>query len=62
VLSISVLLAGADKIAPKMALDFFDPTPDQQDVILVDAATLRMTETVSDSCEYCNPAVLPFRE
>jgi hypothetical protein len=32
-----------------MALDFFDPIPDQQNVILLDAATLRMAEALIDS-------------
>ena len=38
-----------------MAQDFFDPTPEQQDVVLVDAATLRKAEQLMESCEHSNP-------
>jgi hypothetical protein len=34
--------------------DFFDPTPEQKVVILVDAATLRQVERLIESCEHCN--------
>ena len=34
--------------------DFFDPTPEQQKVVLVDAATLREVERLIESCEHCN--------
>lgn len=37
-----------------MPRDFFDPTPEQQDVILVDAATLHEAEKLIESCEACN--------
>jgi hypothetical protein len=45
-----------------MARDFFDPTPEQQNVILVDAANLREAEQLIECCEYCNPtgAEIPF--
>ena len=45
-----------------MPRDFFDPTPEQQNVILIDAATLRKAERMIESCEYCNPdgAEIPF--
>jgi hypothetical protein len=45
-----------------MPPDFFDPTPEQQNVILVDAATLRNAERMVESCEFCNPgfAEIPF--
>jgi hypothetical protein len=41
---------------------FFDPTPEQQNVILVDAATLREAEKLIESCEHCHPndADIPF--
>jgi hypothetical protein len=44
------------------ARDFFDPTPEQQNVILVNAATLREAERQIQSCGYCNPigAEIPF--
>ena len=45
-----------------MPRDFFDPTPEQQKVTLVEAATLREAEKLIESCEACNPddAQIPF--
>jgi len=45
-----------------MSRDFFDPTPEQQNVVLIDAATLHKTEKLIESCEHCNPseAEIPF--
>jgi len=45
-----------------MPRDFFDPTPEQQKVTLVEAATLREAEKLIESCEYCHPddADIPF--
>jgi hypothetical protein len=45
-----------------MSRDFFDPTPEQQNVILIDATTLRKAERLIESCEACNPegAEIPF--
>ena len=42
--------------------DFFDPTPEEQNVVLVNGATSRETEKLIDSCEHCNPgdAEIPF--
>ena len=42
--------------------DFFDPTPEDQNVVLIDAATLRKAEKLVVCCESCNPvdADLPF--
>jgi hypothetical protein len=42
--------------------DFFDPTPEQEHVMLIDAATLRKAEKLIDSCEGCNQegAEIPF--
>jgi hypothetical protein len=42
--------------------DFFDPTPEDQNVVLIDAATLRKAEKLVVCCEGCNPvdADLPF--
>ena len=36
--------------------------PEQQNVVLMDAATLRETERLIESCEHCNPvgAEIPF--
>jgi hypothetical protein len=41
---------------------FFDPTPEQQIVVLVDSATLRKAERLIESCEHCNEegAEIPF--
>jgi len=45
-----------------MSRDFFDPTPEQQNVVLIDAATLSKAERLIESCELCNPegAEIPF--
>jgi hypothetical protein len=45
-----------------MPRDFFDPTPEQQNVVLVNAARLRGAERLIESCEACNPegAEIPF--
>jgi hypothetical protein len=45
-----------------MPRDFFDPTPEQQIVVLVDSTTLRKAELLIESCEGCNPdgAEIPF--
>jgi hypothetical protein len=45
-----------------MPRDFFDPSPEQQNVVLVDAAILRKAEALIESCEHCNPegAEIPF--
>ena len=41
--------------------DFFDPTPEQQIVVLIDATTLRKAEELIESCEQCDSeAELPF--
>ena len=42
--------------------DFFDPTPEDQNVVLIDAATLRKAEKLVVCCEACNPvdAEIPF--
>jgi hypothetical protein len=42
--------------------DFFDPTPEEQNIVLVNAATLREAEKFIESCEHCNPggAEIPF--
>jgi hypothetical protein len=38
-----------------MTHDFFDPTPEERKVVLVDPATLRKAEKLIESCEHCNP-------
>jgi hypothetical protein len=38
--------------------DSFDPTLEQQNVILVDAAALRESEKLIESCEHCHPATI----
>jgi hypothetical protein len=45
-----------------MIHDFFDPTPEQQKVILIDATGLRKAEGLIESCKQCNPegAQIPF--
>jgi hypothetical protein len=45
-----------------MPRDFFDPTPEQQKVTLLDSGILRGAERLMESCEHCNPddAGIPF--
>jgi hypothetical protein len=45
-----------------MTPDFFDPTPEEQRVVLVDGAILCKVERLIESCEGCNPdgAEIPF--
>jgi hypothetical protein len=45
-----------------MTRDFFDPTPEHQNVILIEAVTLREAERLIESCEHCHPddADIPF--
>jgi len=42
--------------------DFFDPTPEQQNIVLINTAVLRKAERQIESCEHCNPegAEIPF--
>jgi len=42
--------------------DFFDPTPEQQHVVLVDSTILHEAERLIESCEGCNSegAEIPF--
>ena len=37
-----------------MPRDFFDPTPEQQNIALINAATLREAERLIESCEHYN--------
>jgi hypothetical protein len=44
-----------------MQRDFFDPTPEQQIVVLIDAATLHKAQRMITGCEACTEdAELPF--
>jgi len=45
-----------------MNRDFFDPTPEERKIVLIDAETLRIAEKLIESCEHCNPvgAEIPF--
>jgi hypothetical protein len=45
-----------------MPRDFFDPTPEQQNIVLLGAVTLHMAVKLIESCEHCNPGVaeIPF--
>jgi len=41
--------------------DFLDPTPEQQNVVLIDAATLQKAQQMTAGCEACSErAELPF--
>ena len=46
----------------KTMRDFFDPTPEEQKVVLVDATTLAKAEELIAGCEGCSPddAEVPF--
>jgi hypothetical protein len=46
-----------------MPADFFDLTPEEQQIILVDAETLHEAETLIKSCKFCNKelAEVPLR-
>jgi len=45
-----------------MAGEFFDPTPEEQIVVLVNSATTHEAERLIESCGHCNPegAEIPF--
>ena len=44
-----------------MTSDFFDPTPEQLHVVLIDTATVAKAQALLVSCEACNPdAETPF--
>jgi hypothetical protein len=45
-----------------MPRDFFDPAAEQQNVTLIDAATLHAAKRLIESCEACHPddADIPF--
>ena len=45
-----------------MSTDFFDPNPEQQNVIPIDVAILHKAERLIESCEACNEedAQIPF--
>jgi hypothetical protein len=38
-----------------MVHDFFDPSPEEQNIVVVAMATLRKAERFIESCEHCNP-------
>jgi len=37
-----------------MSRDFFDPIPEQQNVVLIDPATLQKTQRMIAGCEACS--------
>ena len=44
-----------------MPRDFFDPTPDKKNVVLIESRVLHEAEGLIESCEHCNPlAEIPF--
>ena len=44
-----------------MRRDFFDPTPEQQNIVLIDAATLQKALCMFAGCEACSEtAEIPF--
>jgi hypothetical protein len=40
-----------------MFREFFHPTPEEQNIVLVAVATLLKAERFIESCEFCNPDV-----
>ncbi len=44
-----------------MPREFYDPTPEQQKIVLIDAATLQKAQRMISSCEACSEdAEIPF--
>ena len=44
-----------------MYRDFFDPSPEQQNILLIEPTILRKAAKLITSCERCNPdAEIPF--
>ena len=45
-----------------MPRNFFDPIPEEQRIVLINAATLRKAEKLIESCGHCNEegAEIPF--
>jgi hypothetical protein len=44
-----------------LCLAFFDPTPEQQNIVLIDAATLQKAQRMIAGCETCSEdAEIPF--
>jgi hypothetical protein len=45
-----------------MSRDFFEPSPEEQIIVLVDSRTLRQAEHLIESCEHCHEdeAQIPF--
>ena len=42
-------------------MNFFEPSPEQQNIVLIDAATLRKAQSVVSGCETCSDsAEVPF--
>jgi len=50
------------KVQSSMPRDFFDQTPEQQNVVLIESATLGEAERLVEACERCRPseAEIPF--
>jgi hypothetical protein len=40
--------------------EFFDPTPEQQNIVLINAGTRRKAQRMIAGCEACDGAELPF--
>ena len=41
--------------------DIFDPSPEEQIIVLVERSTIRKAERLIEGCEHCNPeAEIPF--
>jgi len=58
----SVSWHSLSKKVPAVTREFFDPSPEHQNVVLIDTAILHEAERLIESCEGCNPegAEIPF--
>jgi hypothetical protein len=55
-------LDSAIQVLPFSVMDRYDPTADEQIMIVVACPTLRVAEKLIEACEHCNPegAEIPF--
>ena len=52
--------SGLAYLQTEMPSDFFGPTPEQQNIFLIDAATLQKAQRMMAGCEACSDAEIPF--
>ena len=60
-MSLSLISCRQGSLSAAMTRDFFDPTPEHIDVILIDEATISPTQRLIVGCEHCDKsAEIPF--